>query len=93
MKWLSSWKKDDAAAICDFLVFGWIAPGVDCEIGNRELVAGGLYCEIIAAPGQNCEMSASFLLALALGWLSQAQRAMVVGQGLGNLKFISTSYI
>ena len=29
-------------------------------------------------------MSASFMLALALGWLSQAQRAMVVGQGLGN---------
>ena len=29
-------------------------------------------------------MSASFLLALAMGWLSQAHRAMVVGQGLGN---------
>ena len=30
------------------------------------------------------EMASSILLALTLGWLSQAYRAMVVGQGLGN---------
>ena len=35
----------------------------------------------------NFNMSALFLLTIALGWLSQAQRAMVVGQGLGNLSF------
>ena len=30
------------------------------------------------------EMATSIVLALTLGWLSQAYRAMVVGQGLGN---------
>ena len=57
----------------------------NCEIGNCEIWNCEIgNCEIGNCEIGNCEMSASFLLALALGWLSQAQRALVVGQGLGN---------